>query len=39
MDESIAGDGSRTDFGCAFDGIQLSGFDPVENRFGLRNVI
>jgi len=39
MDESIACDGLRTDFRGAFDDIQLSGFDPVEDRFGLRNVI
>jgi hypothetical protein len=39
MDESISGDGLRADFGRAFDLIHLSGFDPVEDRFRLRDVI
>jgi hypothetical protein len=35
MDESITGDGLRTELGGAFDGIQLGGFDPIEDGFCL----
>src|SRR5688572_23372445 len=39
MDEPISRDGLRADFSCAFDVVHLSRFDPVEDRFRLREVI
>jgi hypothetical protein len=39
VDESVAGNRIRADLRSAFDGVQLRGFDAVEDSFGLINII